>query len=421
MDVNLLPDELKKREEEELRRKLKEPIEVPMSSPIKDATDKQRHLSVPASNAPSAKAEEPKLPHLREESYLHKVTPEGKIIHEAKRAAAPLVRSGLPWWRRLLNFFRTPVRRVVVSPAPKGGPISPSALPSSIPPKPAVVKESTPTPPPVPGRAPGVAIEKATPPIYPFASDALVKQPAIPEPAKIATPPAPASVPAIAIVSALRPLAKEAPTAPPVTIKPGDTKVTATPLGPPPFGINLLPPDWSWNLSVTAQFRRRVLLALVIIFVVSLLGSYIGSYFFVSYKKQRLGEFQTAKQTIESDIAKYQLKEAEWAKLNSRLKLIAALLREHVMVTPVFAFLEETVSPLVQYTSASFTNDGAIAVTAETVSYEEMAKQVLALRADQARVAKVDISSFDFDQGKQIVTFGLKISLKPEVWHYGKF
>ncbi|KKU49306.1 MAG: hypothetical protein UX68_C0001G0054 [Parcubacteria group bacterium GW2011_GWA2_46_9] len=381
MDVNLLPDELKKREEEELRRKLKEPIEVPMSSPIKDATDKQRHLSVPASNAPSAKAEEPKLPHLREESYLHKVTPEGKIIHEAKRAAAPLVRSGLPWWRRLLNFFRTPVRRVVVSPAPKGGPISPSALPSSIPPKPAVVKESTPTPPPVPGRAPGVAIEKATPPIYPFASDALVKQPAIPEPAKIATPP----------------------------------------LGPPPFGINLLPPDWSWNLSVTAQFRRRVLLALVIIFVVSLLGSYIGSYFFVSYKKQRLGEFQTAKQTIESDIAKYQLKEAEWAKLNSRLKLIAALLREHVMVTPVFAFLEETVSPLVQYTSASFTNDGAIAVTAETVSYEEMAKQVLALRADQARVAKVDISSFDFDQGKQIVTFGLKISLKPEVWHYGKF
>lgn len=421
MDVNLLPDELKKSEEEELRRRSKEPVHVPMSSPIKDAAVKQHHLSVSSSNAPSAKVEEPKLPHLREETYLHKVTSEGKIIHEAKRAVVPLVRSGLPWWRRLLNFFRTSMGQAAVSPAPKREPISPPVLPSSIPPKPAVVKELPPIPPP-PERAPSAVIEKAAPPIYPPPSDALVKQPIITaESAKISAPKAPAPVSAPAVVSAPRPLSKEAPAAPPVTAKPGDSKVTAAPLGPPPFGVNLLPPEWSWNLSITSQFRRRVLLALVVIFVVSLISSYGGSYFYVSYQKQRLDKLTAERQKIGDDIEKYRLQEVEWSSLNNRLKLIAALLRQHVMLTPVFKFLEETVSPLVQYTSVAFGGDGTVLVTAETVSYEEMARQVVALRADQARVSKVDVGSFNFDQAKQIVIFNLNISLKPEVWHYGQF
>ena len=65
MDVNLLPDELRKREEEELRRKANRPIEVPMSSPLKEEDKKQASLPVGSNKGQPAKSHEPRLPAAR--------------------------------------------------------------------------------------------------------------------------------------------------------------------------------------------------------------------------------------------------------------------------------------------------------------------------------------------------------------------
>lgn len=426
MDVNLLPDELRKKEEEELRRQASRPIEVPMSTPIKEAALPPSHsLSAAASPPPVVKKEEKKLPELKKESYIHHITPQGKIIHEEKSLSPALRRAGESWWRRLLNLLISLLRRpspafepsVLKPPAP---PFPSAPRPSSLPlsekakpvSAPAVEKEygftlekkappaSVSIPPPFPPKS--VSIEA---PKLALKPDDLPKEKA----AASAAPPSPA------------PPAGASPVTPEKDLKPSGTPAPASSLGPPPLGINLLPPEWSWNLTVTFQFRRRVLLALVIIFAVSVLGSYAGSYIYISYQKKNLTELTRQRQEIESNIEKLGAQEAEWSALNSRLKLIAALLRNHIMVTPVFKFLEETVSPFVQYSSMSFQGDGTIAVEAETISYEEMARQIVSLRADQERVRQVTVGSFSFDDARQIVTFSLTISLKPEIWRYGQF
>src|SRR3989344_5295015 len=111
MDVNLLPDELRKREEEELRRQANRPIEVPMSSPLKEEDKKQTSLPVGSNKGQPAKSHEPHLPAAREKSFIHQVTPTGKILHETVVSLRPGVRSGQSWWKKLLNLLRSLMSR----------------------------------------------------------------------------------------------------------------------------------------------------------------------------------------------------------------------------------------------------------------------------------------------------------------------
>ena len=419
MDVNLLPDELKKKEEKELKSKAGEPVTVPMSAPVKESAEKPHHFAVSgsaASTSPGAAAES-KLPHVREESYIHEVTKEGKIVHESPPSPA-LVRVRPSWWRKLLDSFSRSARG------------SPAGEPSS-------AELSQPPPPPRPVK-PSAIVKESLPP-SPLPSPPLPPLPQPPSPPPLPPPlplsqkvlsPAQDSTPSSEAVPDMRRAAPAPPTPPPVQpskeekpvadkLKGGEAGAAASAFGPPSLGINLLPPEWSWNLSLTIQFRRRVLWALALLAAVSVIGSFAGSSIYVSFQERHVAAIRDEQKKVEDETQKYRAQEIEWSNLNSRLKLISALLADHVKVTSVFKFLEETVSPLVQYSSFSF-NEGKISVSATTVSYEEMARQIVALRSDQARVSAVDISSYSFDKAKGIVTFSLLITLKPEVWHYGQ-
>ena len=164
-----------------------------------------------------------------------------------------------------------------------------------------------------------------------------------------------------------------------------------------------------------------MLIGLTLLVVVSIIGSFVARNVYMSIQTKRAESLAAEMSKREAEIATYRDQEKAWVSLNTRLRLISAMLKHHVTLMPVFKFLEETVSPAVQYTSFNFTNDGTVGVNATSVSYEDMAKQVAALRADQDRVTQVDVSGITFDKGKSLVTFSLTIKLKPEVWQYGQF
>ncbi len=93
-DVNLLPENLRDEEERERKKKGNHVFSVPMSTPVVEEEKARKTVNVPGT-ATADTPEDPKLKHVREESYIG-VSSSGKIVHETPKEEEP-IRRALPW------------------------------------------------------------------------------------------------------------------------------------------------------------------------------------------------------------------------------------------------------------------------------------------------------------------------------------
>lgn len=134
--------------------------------------------------------------------------------------------------------------------------------------------------------------------------------------------------------------------------------------------------------------------------------------------QQRLAAVAVAEQTMTAELATYAASDAEAAFLRKRLQLIAQLLERHVSLRPLTKLLEETVLPTVQYTRLVVADERHVELSGLTVSFEDVAKQQVALAGAPA-VAAVRLTRADYDANQRLVNFTLALMLRPETLRYG--
>ncbi len=369
-DVNLLPEDL--RDEEERERKKKEhPLTIPMSTPMVDDHKERRTVGVQGS-AQIKTEEDPKLKHVREESYI-RVNSSGKIVHETPTAQEP-VRRALPWWRRLFSggvrVEHAPSSRVTPTPS-KIIPLHPQP-------------PTAPTPTPVNQKTISTVRESGT----------AIKQDVSPSPSV-----APAKVSSPTMSPSVKPLGRNEPAR------------LNDPLAPPPLGVNLIPTEWSLTPHLSSSLRSRVIVALVALFILSIAGSLAGRMLYTSRQQALLQQLNDQHQKAQAEIASEQPRDQQWLALLNRLNVLDVLLKHHVNVLPAFTVLEQTVIPEVTYTKATVTGAGKIEVEGHTQSRALLAKQVVALRGATPAPDDVEITGVSVDQKSHDLTFDLSIAL----------
>lgn len=161
-----------------------------------------------------------------------------------------------------------------------------------------------------------------------------------------------------------------------------------------------------------------MLVVLTVLLVTSVLGSYAARLAYTARQAERLDELSLRRQALQADIDAYQASEVAWVHLKNQLLAISALLQRHIVVRPILAHLGKTVLPTAAYTGVSVSGQGQVSVRGVTVSYEELARQIVALQSDSA-VSDLDIRAVAFDEPRQLVTFDLDLTVSPNLWRYG--
>ena len=187
-------------------------------------------------------------------------------------------------------------------------------------------------------------------------------------------------------------------------------------LGSSPPGVNLIPSDLAWAPTFSIGNRGRILIWLTVLFALSVIGSTGGRLYYEHQFDQAAAALAQETARLDQEMASHQASESAWSALRDRLLVLSSLLEQHQSALPALAVLEQTVLPMVQYTTLSLSS-GTVSVNGVTLTYQDLATQLTALRQD-SRVSGATITAMDFSADKNILTFGLSITLRPEALTY---
>lgn len=378
-DVNLLPDDLRKEEEREHKRKGDRTVGIPMSTPIVDAEKANRPVSVSQSRGADANVD-PKLKHVREESYIG-INAQGKIVHETPAESSPASsRARLPWWQRL--FLRAEVtqkRRVNQQESASAPTPHTSPTPS----------RSAPPPP----SAPVLARKESAP---------LLDTPHVASPEHT-----PVSVPkAVSPATTIKTVSQAG--------KVNEPSRERDPLAPPPLGVNLIPSEWVTTPQRESPERVRTLIIVATACLVVSILSILGRYVFIGQQTTERQRLNDRHQELLAQIAEYGPREQQWNQLQRRLTALSNLLDRHINVLPAFALLEETVLPQVMYKSVALVTDGTMMVSGQATTFELVAKQMVALQQSEAKPT-VTLANYSLDKETGRIVFQLTVQFPTQL------
>lgn len=357
MDVNLLPEELRGREEAELQGKASRPTWVPMSNPLERESAASQPLGVQAGVVPPKPLTDPSFRHQREASLIKSGE---NLVQPGPPLQAPhkMIRGGGSWWQRLF--------------APKSHIVEPLAT------KPAFAAAAKPMTAPASTIAPRQSMQA------PLQSNTVIQEQTKP----IANPPRP-----------VLPPVPPAPVTPPPPVPP---KPAPKPVVPPVHRAPRPPINW-------LHVRRSVVIASMMLFVFSVLGSTLVRFSLLAPERERLLALFHQGQALDSELAAYQASENNWHQLTNRVRALSALLNNRTSLQSAFVALEETVLPSVQYTDATINATGEVNITGLALKFEDVGQQLVALQQDP-RLVGVKLRSSTYDPAKQIVTFSLSLT-----------
>lgn len=352
MDVNLLPDDLKKEEEAERARIAREAGVVPMSDPLK-AGQGVPGKSLGGISSPSSPSivSAPELPRLRERSYIQPGQNGGNGAGRESSRPAPQT---LPATR-------------VSAVKPKNGSFF-SRLFKRV-------------PPPIPKTVSGV---QTPPPIRPTPVASTASTSALSRSSALSLP-KPVSQPVVIPKQPLQP-----------------ARITQLPSAVVVQKLSTHQREW---LAIGVGLLVLGLIALVM----APRGAQMLAKMNTDWQKERI-ERNRQLQALSGAELQYQ-------DLQRRAPIILRLLQEHKSLSVGFSFLESTVLPTVQYTSATILADGLLLISGQAASGTDVSQQVAALRS-LGGVKTVVIENLQVASPSSNATFTLRLNLQPELLKY---
>lgn len=185
-----------------------------------------------------------------------------------------------------------------------------------------------------------------------------------------------------------------------------------------PVRVSLIPPEDLIVFSVNVG-RRKWTLGIFLFFFIALI---VGGYVFISKQtvvaSGRLAEARAQNVAVQDQIAERLEKWSTYEDLEARLRMLRSQLDNHIVVTRLFGFLEETTLPNVTYQNAIWSSQGQrLSLDVAAASYDATAQQVMVFE-NHPLVKAVDASGFTAEKDAETrettsVKFSLAIELKP--------
>lgn len=187
-----------------------------------------------------------------------------------------------------------------------------------------------------------------------------------------------------------------------------------------PVRISLASADILQELSVDVV-RRKWTMALVVSSLLILIGA---GYYLLT---QRVQAAQAQLATVDSQLglAKNEVNDRlkDWSQyqdLEERLRILSSELNSHIISSRLFTFLEQNTLPSVRYKSASWSDDGKLALDVVTDTFEHAAGQVMVMKSNPD-IKKVTAATFGSERDEKTrkitsVTFQLQVELKPGIF-----
>lgn len=252
------------------------------------------------------------------------------------------------------------------------------------------------------------------------AKEHLRQEKAKPEVKKIETPP---------VKPVFKPMPPPPPPPPPpkkpaLPERPGEEKIIRTEA--PPRGkaagldVNLIPEELV-KANELKLSRQLLNLSGVILIVLAIIGGAYG--WLMSYQTKMNNKIKAVDEQISqinSQVSKYQKFKEEVTGYQSRLKDLDSLLGSHIFWTKFFSLLAAHTVPEVYYESLAAQTGASVTLSAKAKSYEALARQLVAFQQADDLVQKVSITSasaqLDAEGAVSGVSFSVNLTFKPEVF-----
>ncbi|MFA5047481.1 MAG: hypothetical protein WC516_00400 [Patescibacteria group bacterium] len=186
-------------------------------------------------------------------------------------------------------------------------------------------------------------------------------------------------------------------------------------------GVNLMPEEF----LAKKQLSTGQQLAIFLFVVVFSSGVVYGSSLIISHYQSQVDQSIAAKQqeaiTLTKQIKALQVKKQQNINFQNKILSLKDILGSHIYWTKFFGLLEKYTIDNVFFTGFSADSSGQISLPALADSYESAAKQIVALRQASDFIKDVNVDSIQLssqkDRGITGVSFNLKITLIDDVFY----
>lgn len=176
--------------------------------------------------------------------------------------------------------------------------------------------------------------------------------------------------------------------------------------------VNLLP-EGVGLLSIKklmTYFGLAVLVGIILLAVVS-----IGLIFYDQGIAKQIKQTDEQIVLLEDSFKDLKTKEDEALVWSNKVEAIGALLERHIYWSKFFPELEKVTIPDVYYTSIGATSDGYVILTASASSYTALARQYIVLQNNQEVFPEMQISGITGSE--RGVIFNIQLKLTPEIYY----
>lgn len=179
--------------------------------------------------------------------------------------------------------------------------------------------------------------------------------------------------------------------------------------------VNLIPADLAKQSEIELSGKLFSSGVVILVFIFLIAAVYLGISWYQLRVIRQIGEVEAKIAGLNQEIAKYEKEKSLALDLQNRLDLIHQLLDNHVYWTKFFGLLEKYTIDEVYYTNFSMTGKDKLILSAVGKDYESVAKQLVVFQqaTDFVKSVKIDAASAQFDP-KELVYLGVKFNISLE-------
>ena len=185
--------------------------------------------------------------------------------------------------------------------------------------------------------------------------------------------------------------------------------------------VNLIPEELAGDPSL--ELSRKLFSGglIIFIFIVLIAVGYLGIAWYQLKITREIEEARVEIVGLDQEIAKYDQDKKDALELQRHLKLVSQLLESHVYWTKFFSLLEKYTVSDVYYTDFSMAGTDKLVISAVGRDYESVAQQIVAFQqaADFVKSVKIDAATAEIDGESGVytgVSFDINLEFLPEVF-----
>ncbi|MFA6255492.1 MAG: hypothetical protein WC675_05755 [Patescibacteria group bacterium] len=179
--------------------------------------------------------------------------------------------------------------------------------------------------------------------------------------------------------------------------------------------VNLIPADLAKQPEAELSNKLFTSGIVVLIFILLVTAVYLGISWYQLRVVRQIGDVEAKIASLDQEIAQYEKDKSLALDLQQRLDLIHQLLNDHIYWTKFFGLLEKYTISEVYYSNFSMTGKDKLILSAIGKDYESVAKQLVAFQqaTDFIKSVKIDAASAQFDP-EELAYLGVKFNISLE-------